>query len=841
MNPSRNPKHQRGSIDRPQYQRGNATIPSLTFRVPMVVLALLCVTSEAHSADVPGALTVAPAQFMLRGERAYQQLLVTAEFEDGRTGDLTRDAKFEVADSAIAEVSASGVVTPKRGGTTVVTIRHADKAQQAIVTVVGLGEPAPVDFRTDVIAAISRAGCSQGACHGSPQGKDGFRFSLRGFDPEIDMQTLTREAGGRRVNVYDPKSSLILLKGTATVPHVGGVRFKEGDWSYETIRSWIAEGCQVPKQSRELVSLETIPSRRELQSGFPKQQIIAIAKFSDGTIEDVSRLAVFSTKLNPAVDVSNDGLVEFNRTGEATILVRYLQQVRSVPLTYVERDPSFTFSGPTAANEIDRQIFAKQQLLQLNPAALAGDEVFLRRVFLDVTGTLPSATEARLFLESTDPAKRERLIDQLLARDEYASFWAMKWADVMRGNRVTVSQRGVHSLHRYLVNSFAEDRPFDELARDLVTGQGNTLHRPGANFFRISPTPEDAAESFAQLFLGVRMQCAKCHNHPFETLTQTDYYGLAAYFARVKIKGKQFGFDDEIVYLSRQGEVQHPLTRKNLDPIALGSPAGMLGPDDDRREKLADWLTKSDNRLFARSTVNRIWYHLLGRGIVDPVDDFRDTNPPSHPELLDALAEQFVREGYRFKPVIRSILMSRTYQLSAEHREKASPQAADPARYYTKSIVRMLTGEQIVDAVSSAVGIPEKFKGYPEGTRAIELAEGSVENDFLMSFSRPVRDAACDCAREDEPSLNEVLHLMNNSELVQKIESPLSNLGRWLKDEKPTSEIVELVYLTTLSRKPTPREIALAGEHLASVSDRAIGLRDLQHALLNSNEFLLRH
>lgn len=566
-----------------------------------------------------------------------------------------------------------------------------------------------------------------------------------------------------------------------------------------------------------------------------------MAHFDDGTIVDVSSQAVFSTTLDPAYSVSADGLVEFHDTAAASILVRYLQQVRSTQLTYVQDDPNYAFRGPEPAGAIDQAVFAKQRALQLQPAPLATDADFLRRIYLDVIGTLPTPDEAREFLDSKDPGKREQLIDRLLQRDEFADFWALKWADVMRGNRTTISQRGVHSLHRYLVDNFSADRPWDQVAREIIMSRGNTLHKPAANFYRISPTPEDAAEGFGQLFLGVRLQCAKCHNHPFEALTQTDYYGLAAYFARVKIKGRQFALDDEIVYLDRQGEVQHPLTRKNLEPVAFGKLAGKLLPEEDRRIHLANWLTDPENRLFARSTVNRIWYHLLGKGIVEPVDDFRDTNPASNPELLDALAAEFVRGGYRFKPVIRSILQSRTYQLAAFSPEKQSPGACNPARYFTQATVRMLTAEQAVDAMSSAVGLPEVFPGYPAGTRAIQLPEGVVENHLLMAFSRPIRDAACDCAREEDPSLSEVLHLLNNSDLVEKIKSPKSRLGLLLAEKKSTDEVVEGVYLATLSRRPTAAERKLVQDHIATIGDQTAALQDLQHALLVSNEFLLRH
>jgi hypothetical protein len=805
-----------------------------------LVLLLLLVTASALAEERPKAISATPSQFLLIGAQAQQQLLVSGEYDDGIAADLTRTATYRSLDANIADVSPSGVVTPKRSGTTTIEVRAQDQIANVQVTVYRADETLAADFRTDVIAALSRAGCNQGACHGSPQGKDGFMLSLRGYDPAFDLQTLTRDAGSRRTNVLQPDASLILLKGSGRVPHGGGVRFRPSDPSYQTLRAWVEAGCSDSKPPRQLLELETYPAVRTLHPESREQQILALARFDDGTTIDVTRLAVFSTRLDPAVKVSDDGLVQFSHTGEATILVRYLQQVRSVRLRYVDRDPEYTFRGPAAHNEVDEHIFARQRSLQLQPAPPVAEEVFLRRVYLDTIGTLPTPEESREFLDSPAADKRAQLIDRLLNREEYSLFWALKWADVMRGNRNTVSQRGVHSMHRWLVSNFAQDRPLSEQAREIITAQGNTLHRPAANFFRIAPTPEEAAESFAQLFLGMRMQCAKCHNHPFESLTQSDYYGLAAYFARVKIKGKQFGLDDEIVYLDRNGEVQHPLTRRNLEPAMFGASAGAIQPEEDRRGRLADWLTSPDNRMLAKSTVNRIWFHLLGRGIVDPVDDFRETNPPSHPELLDALAQQFIDGGYRFKPVLRTILNSHTYQQSAEGPEQ-SRLAANPARYFTRASVRMLTAEQAIDAVSSAVGVPEKFPGYPVGTRAIELAEGAVDNHFLMAFSRPLRDAACDCAREEEPSLGESLHLLNNNSLVKKIESPESHLGKLLAEDRPTDAILEQMYLAALSRRPTAAELKLCQEHLAAVGDRRTALQDLQHALINSNEFLLRH
>ena len=366
----------------------------------------------------------------------------------------------------------------------------------------------------------------------------------------------------------------------------------------------------------------------------------------------------------------------------------------------------------------------------------------------------------------------------MLERDEFASFWALKWADIMRGNREAITERGVHNFHRYLVRQFATDRPFDQFAREILTSRGNSIHAPSANFYRIARTPEDAAESAAQLFLGVRIQCAKCHNHPYEAMTQKDYYGLAAFFARVQLKGQRFGLDDEVVLLADEGEVTDPIRHAVQAPYAFGKPFEIVDRDEDRRRYLADWLIAGDNPYFARAIANRVWAHLMGRGIVEPVDDFRQSNPPSNPGLLDALAAAFVRGGYRVKPLIRQIMNSATYQLSARPAAVASPYGADPERYFTSAEVKILTAEQILDAISSATGVPERFPGYPPGTRAIEIAEGEVPNQFLRAFTKPVRNDACDCARESEPSLNEVIHLVNNAELLAKIKSPDNRLAR---------------------------------------------------------------
>ncbi|MDA1018093.1 MAG: DUF1553 domain-containing protein [Planctomycetota bacterium] len=809
------------------------------------IVFILIAANNIDAAPPIVKITISPASVEFQGALSRQQLIVTGHLADSNeTIDLTRDVTFDSLTPSIAVVSSDGLVLPRGFGEATIGVRYRNSntlRSTLTVFVREFGGADPVHFDTDVAAALCRSGCNSGACHGAPQGKNGFRLSLRGSDPTVDFTTLARETLGRRTNSVAPDESLVLKKPLGIVPHQGGVRFQKTDAAYQVLRRWIAEGCRPSVVKRELKRLEVLPARRRLTAGFPEQQLIAIAHFEDGTSRDVSHLAVFSANDDSKGSISKDGLVKFTGTAEATFLVRYLGQIVGSRITYVEPDADFKFHSPPANNFVDAHVFAKQRDLQIVPAEVTTDAVFLRRVFLDTIGTLPSADEATRFLDSKDADKRGKLIDQLLTRDEFAYVWAMKWADIMRGSDVTISKRGVHNFHRYLVERFRHDRPFDEFARESLTSLGDTLNRPAANFHRVARTPEDAAEAMSQLFLGVRIGCAKCHNHPFEAITQGDYYGFAAYFARVKFKGQQFMRDDEIVYLSPNGEVRHPVTNKNVAPVAFGDSTGELDPTDDRREKLVEWLVRPENPFFARSIVNRLWFHLLGQGIVDPVDDFRDTNPPSNEELLDALAAEFVKSGFRIKPVLKVILNSNTYQLSSQAPPRQSPHAANPNRYFAHARVQMLQAEPILDAISTTTGIPEQFKGYPIGTRAIELAGGSTSHSFLKAFSKPVRDATCECGRDPDPSLSQVIHMLNNPTIVQNIRSPNGRIRKWLAAGKPAEEVVELIYLTTLSRRQTSQERALILRHLETVKDVGEGLFDVQFALMNSNEFLLRH
>jgi len=789
---------------------------------------------------VPKSIEVRPAEVELVGQRDVARLSVLGRHDAGRVTDLSRVAKYTVEDPRVAVVTADGRLKPVGNGRSRVRVSVGSTSQAVTVVVKSFEVARPVEFYTEVIAALSRGGCNQGACHGSPQGKNGFRLSLRGYKPELDRVTLTREIFGRRTSPQNPDASLILAKSTNRVPHVGGRRFRGTEPAFGLLRQWIYEGTLINEPAEKVLKLEILPGQQTLHTSSPQLQLVARAHFADGAIRDVTHLAVFTTSDVDASSVSDDGLVEFDGTAEVAILVRYLKQMVSVRLAYVRTDPNYVAQRRAEENSIDRLVFAKHRQLQLKASRTAAEGTYLRRVHLDLLGTIPSPEAARAFLDSQDPDKHLSLVNRLLKRPEFGEFWAMKWLDVMRGNRESISERGVHKLHRYLVRHFAEDRSFGDLARRILTSRGNTLENPPASFFRIARTPEDAAESTAQLFLGVRIQCAKCHNHPYEAITQDDYYGLAAYFARVKLKGRVFGLDREIVFVGRSGEVKHLETGEVMKPTAFGKVATDVSVGEDVRPQLADWLVQGQNRWFARSTVNRIWAHIFGLGIVEPVDDFRDSNPPSNVELLDELARQFVAGDYRFKPVIRSIATSQAYRLDGLPIVQ-SPHSAHPTRYFTSAVVKMLSAEQILDAISQSTGVPEKFRGYPLGTRAAQLAEGAVDHNFLKAFTKPVRDVRCDCARDTDPTLNQIVHLMNNAGILDRFDASSSRLGRLLAAKRPTSEIVETLYLATLSRRPSVAERKLARDHVASLPNRAEGLRDIQHALINSNEFLLRH
>jgi hypothetical protein len=713
-----------------------------------------------------------------------------------------------------------------------------------------------VSFRNEVMAVLSRGGCNSGACHGNQNGKNGFKLSLRGEDPAWDYNALTRDTLGRRTDPLRPETSLLLTKAVAAVPHEGGKRFDRSSPEYAILRRWIAAGLPAdPAGTATLQRLDVTPLSTVLLEPTDKVQLQVRATYSDGRVRDVTRLAVYETS-NLVVRVSRDGEVQKRGLGETAVLVRYLNRQATAQLAFVPARPDFAWTSPPENNFIDHHVHAKLRVLRLLPSALAGDSVFLRRVYLDTIGLLPTPEEARRFLADPSPGKRVRLIDDLLRRPEFADFWALKWADLLRNEEKVLDRKGVQLFHGWIRRCIQDGLPLNEFARELLASRGSTYADPAANYYRALRDPFSRAEATAQVFLGIRLQCAKCHNHPFERWTQTDCHSLAAFFARVqyrivennrKDRLDKHEFDGEqVVWMAREGEWTHPHTGEVLRPLFPGAPTPALAPEADRLQVLADWVARPDNPFFARAQVNRIWYHLLGRGIVDPNDDFRASNPPVNEPLLGALARDLVAHHFDLRHLVRTILNSRTYQLSAVPNDTNR----DDESNFSHALVRPLQAEQLLDAVCQVTGVPSHFTGYPEGTRAGQLpgvvitrgrrATPGAGEKFLAVFGKPGRSLSCECERSDDTTLAQAFQLITGELLNGKLSEPDNRLGRLLAAGRPDAEMVEELYLACLCRPPAPGERSHAVAMLGRARDRRAALEDLLWGLVNAKEFLLR-
>jgi Protein of unknown function (DUF1549)/Protein of unknown function (DUF1553) len=720
-------------------------------------------------------------------------------------------------------------------------------------------DPEPVRFRTDVMAVLSKAGCNQGACHGNFNGKGGFRLSLRGDDPDFDFAALTRDQGGRRADPLRPAASLLLLKATGAVPHEGGRRFGPDSAEYDTLRRWLAAGTPAdPLGLPTAVRLEATPAVQFLAEPADRLSVRVTATFSDGARRDVTRLACYELSNPRIAAVTPDGAVQRLEAGETVVQVRYLGTQATVRLAFVPARPAFAWPNPPEHNVIDRHVFAKLKALRLNPAPLCDDATFLRRAGLDTVGLLPTPDEVRAFLADRDPDKRAKLIDRLLARPEFADLWAQKWADVLRVEEKQLDRKGMQAFHGWLRDQIAAGRPLNEFARDLLAARGSTYAAPAANFYRALRDPYTRSEAAAQVFLGVRLQCARCHNHPFDRWTQQDYYGLAAFFARVQYREvenrRTDSFDkhefvgDQIVWQDRTGEVPNPRTGAPAPPQFLGRSGPALADDADRLQALADWVADPANPFFARAQVNRVWFHLLGRGLVEPNDDFRASNPPSHPELLDELARDFAAQRFDLRYLVRLILNSRTYQASAA----VDDTNHDDEVNYAHTLMRPLQAEPLLDAVAQVLETPVKFAGYPLGVRAEQLpgllgmygrgngVKAGAAERFLKTFGKPDRLLSCECERADDTTLLQSFQLLTGELVNGLIARDDNRLGRLLKAGKSDEAIVAEFYLAALSRPPSAAEVGQALTHVRAAKDRRAALEDVVWGLLNAKEFLLR-
>ncbi len=798
-------------------------------------------TGPAHAA--PDGLTLSPAEVVLEGRDARQRLTVTAT-DASRPSDATADARFRSEDASVAVVSPDGIVTPAGDGVTAVVAEAGGRQVRATVRVREAARRRPVDFERDVEPVLTRLGCNAGACHGKARGQNGFALSLLGFDRDFDYAAIVHEARGRRLFPEAPEFSLLLRKPSGQLPHGGGKRLNVGDPAYDTLLRWVSEGAvrRVPgTPSLERITVE--PAERVLAAG-ARQQLLVTAVYSDGSSRDVTHLTTFQSNESVIAAVTDGGLIKAGPLpGEAGVMARFMEKfaVCQVAIPLAGAVPPELYAKLPRRNFIDGHVWDKLQRLGITPSEPAGDAAFLRRAYLDVIGRLPTPDEARAFLADQSPDRRAALVDRLLEQPEYADFWANKWADLLRPNPYRVGTKAVLNLDAWLRESFRQNKPYDQFVRELITARGSTFRNGAAVVFRDRREPDEIAPLVSQLFLGVRLECAKCHHHPFEVWGQDDFYSLAAYFARVGRKGTglspPISGGEEIVFTAPSGQVKHPLTGQVLPPRPLFGKAPADDPDADPRQALADWVTSSENPYFAKVIVNRVWADLMGRGLVDPIDDLRATNPPTNGPLLDALADDFRKQGCDLKKLLRRIMTSHVYGLSSKPTERNVGDTRNFSRHYRQR----LRAEVLLDAVGDITGVPESFSAAPPGTRAMELWTVRTQSAFLDSFGRPDPNRDPPCERTGETTVVQALHLMNSPELHRKVTSDAGRAAALAAGKKTPAEIVDELYLLVYSRPPSEDERAYGVKLFEEPgAKRREVTEDLLWALLNTPEFIFK-
>jgi hypothetical protein len=775
----------------------------------------------------------------LFGPRDEQRLIVLGVWADGRIWDLTRTAHITSANAKIATAT-KGVIRPVGDGNSTLTVDFSGTKATLPVTVEKVTADIPVNFSTEIEPILTKAGCNGGACHGSQHGRGGFKLSLFGFDPAFDHQQIVQSNEGRRIVPNDPERSIFLAKPALVMEHGGGEKLKHNSRDYTRIRLWLQDGAPTPspKTDPEVTKLEVFPPHRIMTPG-ETQQLSITATWSDGRREDVTSTAQFDALNDAVAAVTADGLVTAKSAGETHVMIRFGGQAEvaqvTLPFAKVEKYPAVP-----ANNFIDQKLIAKWKDLGLTPSPLCSDDEFLRRLYLDAIGTLPTPEEVRAFLDSKDPKKREKAIEKVLERPEFIDWWALKWGDLLRINRTAIQEKGMWSFHNWVRAQIRDNVPIDRFVRDIVTAEGSTFIDGPANFFQIGRGFEEWSETTTQLFLGVRIGCAKCHHHPFEKWSQDDYYGMAAFFTRIGTKNSQeFGLvgRETVIFIRAAGEARHPRKGGVVKPLPLDGNAKVSWDDEfDRRRKLAEWLTAPTNKMFARNIANRFWGYTMGHGLVEPLDDMRATNPASNPELLDALADELVKSKFDLKKLLKTIFTSRAYQLSST---STPGNKADSANiHFTRYTVKRLTAEQLADAVDFATGTREKYTGLPLGTRAIQLPDSEVKSYLMDTFGRPPRQVLCECERTTKPNIAQAFHLLNGDFLNKKIADKTGRVEKLITAKTPVPKAVEELYLVAWGRRPSADEQKKAEGWVNSAPNTREGLQDLLWVLVNSREFL---
>jgi hypothetical protein len=841
----------------------------------MAVGSALCLSVfVAFSRDSSAAekVTVSPLVATIDQPEASLQLLVSQAAEAGRNVDLTRAAKYRSQNEKIARVDELGLITPIADGETAVVVDHAGGSTRVSVTVKGIAQPEPLSFRRDVIPILTKATCNMGGCHGKAEGQNGFKLTVFGFDPKADHDAITKEGRGRRISLAAPEQSLLLRKGLAIVPHGGGLRFEEGSVRHRRLLRWIREGAHYgTDEAPTLVRIEVEPTEQVLLAK-GTQQLRVWAIDSDGSRRDVTTEAEYESNASPIAAVDGRGFIQATEiAGEAAVLARYLGQVTVCRITIPQ--PGVKFARPPEHNFIDKLAWDKLQRLGIEPSELCDDATFLRRAYLDVIGMLPTAAEAKAFLADAAPNKRALLVDKLLERPEYADYWTMRFSDLLRVDQAKITPQGSVAITRWLHRQFEQNRPYDVFVRELITAKGNVKAEGPAAFYKALDTPEIAARNVSQVFLGIRLECAQCHHHPSDRWGQEDYFALAGMFSGVSRKKTADGGEAVVPVVAK--DLKHPRTNEfvQMRPLgvtakprvveeppappppmldAKGKPAKAPKPKPvpknfvpesavsdavDPRVELADWMIAPENPYFAATMANRLWAHYFGRGLVEPIDDLRLTNPASNEPLLHELSKH-LREGkYDLKAFTRTLLNSRLYQLSSN----STPSNAADEQNFSHASYKAVPAEVLLDAIGQATGTPEVFNGWPEGYRAVQIWDNKLPHYFFRIFGRPVRATVCECERSNEPSISQALHLMNSPEIMAKIRSRTGQAATAAKQTLSPVETLDHLYLTVLARYPKPEEKEQLLPAFAESPDRREACEDIVWVLLNSKEFLYNH
>jgi hypothetical protein len=814
------------------------TLSQVAF-VLAISFAALAIAEEPASEKLPVGLSVVaiearPIEVELKHKLDYRQLLITGKLDSGETVDLTRMGKA-VVDGAAVSVSADGLVRAKEDGSAKISYSFGGKSVEISVAVSGVTQPHAVSFVRDVQPALSRMGCNAGTCHGSKEGKAGFKLSLRGYDPLFDHRALTDDIGARRFNRSAPDQSLMLLKATGSIPHVGGVRTNVGEPYYELVRDWISQGVKLDLKAPRVAKIEVFPINPVVPRPGMKQQVTVQATYADGSTRDVTREAFIESGNIEIIEANTTGVLTTLRRGEAPVLVRYEGAYAATTIVCMGDRSAFAWEQKPQYNYIDELVDKKLKSVKIVASELCGDGEFVRRVYLDLTGLPPTAAQTREFLadERESRVKRERLVDELIGSREYVEHWTNKWADLLQVNRKFLGEEGAAALRNWIKERIAENQPYDQFAREILTASGSNVENPPAAYWKIIRDPASLMENTTHLFLAVRFNCNKCHDHPFERWTQNQYYSLAQYFAQVGRKemkefdGKKLGGSAvegavplvEVVYDSGSGDVKHDRTGQVVAPefpYALQPSAGSGDPrTTSRRTQLADWIASKDNQYFAKSYVNRLWGYLFGVGIIEPIDDIRAGNPPTNPELLDALAKDFVASGFNAQHILRTICKSRTYQLSVATNQWNE----DDTINYSHAIPRRLQAEALYDAIFIATGATEKLPGVPAGFRAAQLPDAGISVPFLEDFGKPVRESACECERSSGMVLGPILKLINGPTVADALTDASSDLNKLSGQKIDDAKLIEEVFVRFLARKPTVSELKLGTEALKAAAE----------------------